>query len=108
MIGVGRVAVTISTSYNGLRVGVAATMSSGSLIASCVVGDPSQPCGTEKVKTVCAPGSLVLGVTPTCAAAGVARPIARMAAMLTPDITRRRLRSAVVGVVIFVNSFIEV
>ena len=44
--------MTFSTLHSGLMLGVTLGIDSGMSIVTTCVGDPSQPCGTEKVTTV--------------------------------------------------------
>jgi hypothetical protein len=59
----------------GFTVGVTLVIASGIVIAIVVVGDPSQPCPTPKVRIESEPAAVDVAVTPTWALAdsGAAR-----------------------------------
>src|SRR5699024_11216399 len=67
VIGVSSSAITLSTVYRLLRVGVTALMPSGIWMASSVVAEPSHPCGTLKVRISYAPASTVSSAKLPCA-----------------------------------------
>src|SRR5690606_21246689 len=70
--GLSNSTMTASAVQFGLTVGVTLRICSGIWMATRVVGDPSQPCGMEKVSTAYEPALPSLGLTVTWAPASAA------------------------------------